>query len=436
VTITDTDPLERVEPHDLAAEQAHLGTVLANQKHAGRILQLVAPADYYRPAHALIHAAATTLLDRGEPANPITVAAQLQATGQTMRAGGPDYLNTCLDLAATPTSADWYAHRIRSLAQRRALMETGMKITQMAADPRSGESGDLAETAVNLTRQVRDAGRAADDTPITDIHDFLAIEDTYDWVLPGLIERGDRLMLTSGEGGGKSTLLRQFAITAAAGAMPFGNQPNHLGPQNVLVLDCENSAPQSRRRYRALMNTAERLQQPVKRGHLHIDCRPEGVDLTRADGRAWLMRRVEAAQPDLLIIGPVYQLHAGDPNSEEQARKITVALTEARLAGRGCAMLMEAHAAKASGFGPRSLAPVGSSLWLRWPEFGFGLRPVEDERSADQDRARRVVPWRGLRDERAFPKFVRQGDPGDWPWIAYRPSDADDNGNSATGVAW
>lgn len=430
----DTEPMVRAEPHDLAAEQAHLGATLASQKHAARILKLVAPADYYRPAHAIIHAAIGALLDRGEPANPITVHAQLQANGNSTRAGGPGYLHTCLEASATPNGAEWYAHRIRSLAQRRALMETGTRIAQMAADPASGNSGDLAETAVALTRTVRDAGREADDTPITDIHDFLSIEDTYDWVFPDLIERGDRLILTAGEGGGKSVMLRQFAVTAAAGLMPFGGTANSLGPRRVLVLDCENSAPQSRRRYRELMNTAERKQCPVKRGQLHIDCRPEGVDLTRADGRAWLMRRVEAARPDLLIIGPIYQLHAGDPNSEEQARKVTVALNEARLVG-GCALIMEAHAAKANGFGPRSLAPVGSSLWLRWPEFGFGIRPVEDEKSADEDRARRLVPWRGLRDERKFPTFIKGGWQGDWPWIPYRPIDADQfTGRSATGA--
>jgi replicative DNA helicase len=265
--------------------------------------------------------------------------------------------------------------------------------------------------------------------------DFLTHDDTYDWIVPGLLERMDRLMLTGGEGGGKSVLLRQFAVTLAAGLHPFTHQPNEFGPAKVLVLDAENSAPQSRRRYRSLMNTAAALHHPVKRGQLHIDCKPEGVDLTSAIGRSWLMRRIETVMPDVLVIGPIYQLHAGDPNSEEQARKVTLALTEARLTAR-CALLMEAHAAKANGFGPRGLAPAGSSLWLRWPEFGFGLRPVEDERTAEEDRGRRLVPWRGMRDDRDFPQFLRQGNGHNvWPWITYRPIDADPfTGRSTTGA--
>jgi replicative DNA helicase len=167
---------------------------------------------------------------------------------------------------------------------------------------------------------------------------------------------------------------------------------------------------------------------------LHIDVEPAGVDLTRADGRAWLMRRVEQVMPDLLVIGPIYRLHNGDPNSEELARRITVVLDEAR-ATANCAISMEAHSPQGNGFGPRALRPIGSSVWLRWPEFGLGLRPVEDEQSAAEDRARRVVPWRGDRDERSWPKFLRQGLEGSWPWRTYQPIDADPyTGYSPTGA--
>ncbi|WHX19805.1 DnaB-like helicase N-terminal domain-containing protein [Streptomyces malaysiensis subsp. malaysiensis] len=430
----DIGAIERIPPNDIDAEQAYFGAVLLSRKDARRVHQFLTPGDFYRPAHSIIHTAIGALLDRGEPADPITVAAELQATGHLARVGGAAYLHHLVQVMPTAANADWYAERIRDLALRRALIETGTRIAQLGYDPEAGDPAELAEHAVALTRDVRDAGRASDDAPVTDMHDFLTVQDTHDWVIPGLLERGDRLILTAGEGGGKSVLLRQIAVATAASINPLTFADNAYGPQRVLVLDCENSAPQSRRRYRDLMNAAERGRRGVKRGQLHIDVRPEGIDLTRADGRAWLMRRVETVMPDLLVIGPIYQLHTGDPNSEEHARKVTVALNEARLTAR-CAMVLEAHAPHASGFGPRSLRPAGSSLWLRWPEFGFGLRPVEDERSAEEDRARRLVPWRGMRDDRAFPPFLRQGERGGWPWVPYIPIDADQfTGRSATGA--
>jgi replicative DNA helicase len=429
-------PGDRTLPHDLAAEQAYLGALLLTPpRDQRRVHQLLAPGDFYRPAHTLIHQAAATLLDHGEPVDPITLTAELQRAGTLLQAGGPVALSRLASsVPGVASSAPAYADRIRALALRRAMIETASRIAARGYDP-AIEPADAAEEAVALAREVRDAGRAADDQPVEDMLDFLQHEDTYDWIVPGLIERMDRLLLTGGEGGGKSVLLRQMATCIAAGIHPFTHQPSEYGPARILVLDCENSAAQSRRRYRHMLNVAAAQHMPVKRGQLHIDVRPEGVDLTKATGRAWLMRRVEQVMPDVLVIGPLYQLHAGDPNSEEQARRITLALTEARMTAR-CALLMEAHAAKANGFGPRGLAPAGSSLWLRWPEFGFGLRPVEDERSADEDRARRLVPWRGTRDDRQFPPFLRQGHGANsWPWITYQPIDWDPiTTRSATGA--
>lgn len=430
------DDITRPEPHDLQAEQALLGSIpLARDPRRALRDLTITHRDYYRPAHQAIHQAITAIADTGEPIDPFTIIATLQTRGDLTRAGGPDYVNQCIDMAQRGGSIDWLDGRIRDLALRRELVHAGAEIREAGYTPENdATAAELSERAVARIRQVRDAGRAAEDSPVQDIHDFLAGDDPdYDWVLPGYLEHTDRVIWTAGEGGGKSVWQRQIAVTAAAGLLPVGGT-NPLGPQRVLVLDCENSSRQSRRHYRSLVQLAEHLDMPVKRGQLHIDLRPEGVDLTRGDGRAWLMRRVEAVMPDLLIVGPIYRLHNGDPNSEELARKVTVALDEAR-ATASCALSMEAHSPQGGPMGPRALRPVGSSLWLRWPEFGLGLRPVEDERSAHDDRARRVLPWRGARDERQWPRFICQGHDGSWPWRAYRPIDSDPyTGNSPTGA--
>jgi hypothetical protein len=81
---------------------------------------------------------------------------------------------------------------------------------------------------------------------------------------------------------------------------------------------------------------------------------------------------------------------------------------------RGVAMLMEAHAGKATdGHGERNLAPRGSSALLGWPEFGYGLRPS----STDPDMAI-MVPWRGDREQRGWPKLLRRGVDGEYPWMS------------------
>lgn len=430
----DDQPTGPSLPHDLTAEAAYLGAILVARDPRRVLLDTgLRAADFYRPCNAIIFTALGALTYTREPVTPISITAHLQRTGQLARAGGPAYVHGLITGAVT-AGADWLADRIQSLALRRQLIHAGSEIAAMGYNP-EGDPAELAEHAVARLRDVRDAGRAAEDSPVLDVHDFLAVDDqAHDWVLPGLLEHMDRVIWTAGEGGGKSVLQRQLAVSAAAGALPFSFDANALGPQRVLVLDCENSDRQTRRHYRDLMNRAEARRSPVKRGQLHIDVRPEGVDLTRPDGRAWLMRRVEEVMPDLLVIGPIYRLHNGDPNSEEHARKVTVVLDEARSTAR-CAISLEAHSPQGNGFGPRALRPVGSSLWLRWPEFGLGLRPVEDERSAQDERARKVISWRGARDERQWPAYLRSGFDGSWPWRPYTPIDADPyTGYSPTGA--
>ncbi|MFE2485987.1 DnaB-like helicase N-terminal domain-containing protein [Streptomyces mirabilis] len=432
----DPDFVGRTPPRDIAAEQSALGACLLSPLACAEVLAAVAPDAFYQPQHVTIYNAIADLFLAGQPVDQITLGKYLGDCGDLTRVGGPNYLYELVQAVPTAANGEYYAGIVQDRGLRRALIELGTRLVQMGYSP-DGETTEIIERAVAMSRELRDRGMESDDVVVEDILDFVKHEDTYDWIVPGLLERMDRLVLTASEGGGKSTLLRQMSVTLAAGIHPFRTSQT-IDPIKVLTLDCENGAPASRRKFRPLLAAAEHLEQPVKRGMFHIECKPEGLDLTRAQDRSWMMRRVEKINPDLLIIGPIYRLHAGDPNSEELARKVSVVIDEARSTAR-CAVLMEAHAPHHNGQGPhRNLRPLGSSLWMRWPEFGFGLRPVEDEKSAANEegaRGRRVVPWRGMRDEREWPAFIRQGE--QWPWMSYRPIDANEfTGHSETGAIW
>ena len=429
-------PYERTPPHDVLAEQAALGACLLSAKACAEVLASVIPEAFYQPRHALIFQAIGELQQTGERVDQVTLGKHLADRGDLSKIGGQVYLLELVRAVPTAANGEWYAGIVQDRGLRRSLIELGTRLVQMGYST-DGETSEIVEQAVTMAREIRDQGRETEDLPIEDILDFVQHEDVYDWVVPGLLERQDRMILTASEGGGKSTLLRQMAVTLAAGLHPFRTW-EYIDPARVLVLDCENSPSSSRRKYRPLLAAADSVEQPIRRGMFHIECKPSGVDLTKAQDRAWMMRRVEKVKPDVLIIGPVYRLHAGDPNSEELARKVSVVIDEAR-ATAGCAVLMEAHSPHQNGFAShRPLRPLGSSLWLRWPEFGFGLRPVEDEKSAantDDCRGRRVIPWRGQRDERDWPAFIKAGEK--WPWVPYKPIDADERtGYSETGAIW
>ena len=75
------------------------------------------------------------------------------------------------------------------------------------------------------------------------------VEPSDEWVIPGLLARLDRVMITGWEGLAKSTLLRQVAYCAAAGINPFNGARVSDGVR-VLMVDAENSSRQSARALR------------------------------------------------------------------------------------------------------------------------------------------------------------------------------------------
>jgi 5S rRNA maturation endonuclease (ribonuclease M5) len=264
---------------------------------------------------------------------------------------------------------------------------------------------DLAELVVTWTS---DEPVKVDLAP--DLWEFIGEADApYDWVLPGLLERGDRLIWTGFEGLGKSMALRQIAVCAAAGLDPF--RGTDIPKINVLFIDCENSERLSKRKFRPLAAASVTTRHRVPDGALRIIHRPEGIDLTRDDDAAWLFERVTAHKPDLLIIGPFYRLHAANLNEELPARRAVGVLDAARVKA-DCALIVEAHAGHGEQGKNRSVRPAGSSLLLRWPEFGLGIAPAGTE----DDRTVNVLRWRGARDGRDWPERLTWGGEGKWPW--------------------
>jgi 5S rRNA maturation endonuclease (ribonuclease M5) len=252
-----------------------------------------------------------------------------------------------------------------------------------------------------------------------DLHELLDTDEPpYDWLVEGLLERMDRIMLTGVEGLGKSAYLRQIATCCAAGLHPVTFR--RIRPLRVLLVDCENNRRQVRRGFRPLRDAAEHDGAPVPTGALRIIIRPEGCDLTRSEDAAWLVERVTAHRPDLLILGPLYRLHEGNPNDEEVARKVTVAIDAARLAVE-CAVLVEAHAGHGEpGKARRHVRVTGSSLYRRWVEAGIGMRPA-DGHYDDKPRPQvvDVLRWKAFRTDAAWPEQLRVGPAGSWPWIEH-----------------
>ena len=112
----------RVPPHNLQAEESLLGAMLLSKEAVSIASETLSADNFYKPAHAHIFDAITSLSAAGEPADPVTVAEELSRAGLLDAIGGPATLVTLQ--AATPavSSASRYARIIEEHALLRRLI--------------------------------------------------------------------------------------------------------------------------------------------------------------------------------------------------------------------------------------------------------------------------------------------------------------------------
>lgn len=229
-------------------------------------------------------------------------------------------------------------------------------------------------------------------------------DDAFEWVIPGLIEKQERVIVVAAEGVGKTMLARQVAICASAGLNPF--TMSAMEPIVTLTVDLENPERIIRRTSRNIMTAA------MKFGHAkdpkaELLIKPSGLDLLRSSDRAILEKAIDEVRPQLLIMGPLYKsfIDPGGRTSEAIAVEVARYLDGIRDA-YGCAMWLEHHAPLGSSMGSRDLRPFGSAVWSRWPEFGLSLTP---DPTSPEGYVYNVTHFRGARDRRQFPTKMRRG---------------------------
>lgn len=197
----------------------------------------------------------------------------------------------------------------------------------------------------------------------------------------------------------------------AAGIVPFTSL-RPCEPVRVMLVDCENSRGKVQRGLAPMRRQAGvNLDDPSR---FVVLCRERGLDLAHRADRSWLENRVRSNRPDVLITGPVYKLHSGDPNEERPAARLRDFFDDLRTR-YGFALMLEAHQPYASGGNRRPLRPYGASLWSRWPDIGLCLLETEKERGSEWS----FAEFRGLREDRpAWPVKITRGDRQPWPWLA------------------
>ncbi|MET1004386.1 MAG: DnaB-like helicase C-terminal domain-containing protein, partial [Propionibacteriaceae bacterium] len=124
--------VDRTPPQDMAAEQCVLGAMMMSKDAIADVVEALRGADFYRPAHEQVYDAILDLYGRGEPADAITVAAELTKRGEIGRVGGAPYLHTLLASVPVAANAGYYAEIVREKGILRRLADASIRIGQMS----------------------------------------------------------------------------------------------------------------------------------------------------------------------------------------------------------------------------------------------------------------------------------------------------------------
>lgn len=152
----------RTPPQDLAAEQSVLGGMLLSKDAIADVVEVLRGVDFYRPAHELVFEAILDLYGRGEPADAVTVADELNKRGELGRVGGPAYLHTLLSSVPTAANAGYYAKIVHERAVLRRLVAAGTKIVQLGYATDGGDVDELVNAAQAEIYQVTERRTSED----------------------------------------------------------------------------------------------------------------------------------------------------------------------------------------------------------------------------------------------------------------------------------
>ncbi|MFG1933450.1 replicative DNA helicase [Mycobacterium sp. NPDC048908] len=160
----------RQPPQDNAAEMSVLGGMLLSKDAIADVLEKLRPGDFYRPAHQNVYDAILDLYGRGEPADAVTVAAELDRRGLLRRIGGAPYLHTLISTVPTAANAGYYAGIVAEKALLRRLVEAGTRVVQYGyAGADGADVNEIVDRAQSEIYDVTERRTSEDFVPLEEL---------------------------------------------------------------------------------------------------------------------------------------------------------------------------------------------------------------------------------------------------------------------------
>jgi replicative DNA helicase len=219
----------RLPSHDMPAEQAVLGAMMLSADALAQCLDMLTQRAFLRPAHQMVFSALQAIAERGDPADALTVKAELERRGEISKAGGAPYLHTLLAAVPVASNGPHYARKLLDHQARRDAEILASRVLQIscAEDMSPAERFDAIYAAADEASGVM-AESGGSVTVADAIGPLLASLERRDEIPAGLpagwtdldrlipgFRSGQLVVVGARPGGGKSVVLLNIAAHAA-----------------------------------------------------------------------------------------------------------------------------------------------------------------------------------------------------------------------------
>ncbi len=137
-------------PNNQEAEIALLGAILIDPEAIYKVVDILKPDDFYKPAHQIIYSAMLYLFERRESIDVITVTNRLRELGELENIGGAGYIFELISKTPTISNIINYAKIIRDKKARRDLIQTAYEIQSIAYEEEKNSEELIDEIEVKI----------------------------------------------------------------------------------------------------------------------------------------------------------------------------------------------------------------------------------------------------------------------------------------------
>lgn len=315
-----TEDGDQTRPWD-QAEISVLGGMLIDEEGLNTALEKLEASAFQRRKHRVLFRAMSTISERGEAVDVVSLGDELERTGTLEAAGGQSYLAELLDAVPTAANIETHANIVREWAARREIRDTAERLQRDAVEGEQEPASILAIYVEEFERLEANGAGGPAELPVLSGEDlFEATVPEPEWTVEEVLLRGRQGTVYGPPSVGKSMLMRHLVGAVATGGRALGEFGTRQGL--AFWVTAEEAVDDMQRGTAAAAEGDGFDLQPVLENLRVAPLREHHFSLSEPAHRRWLERRIEELGPEIVVLDTLSNLAGADLKDDEEMTPI------------------------------------------------------------------------------------------------------------------